>query len=332
MQGLDLSKPVTLVTGGLGFIGSAIVARLAQDRQVHILDNGFRGSKDTASFRKNVRVFRGDMCRPEDVRKAMGGVDTVYHLGAINGTRHFYEIPGKVLEVNVLGMIAVMEEAIAQGAKRFLFSSSSEVYQGGSKIPTPEDTPLVVPDLLNPRYSYGGSKIFGELWCTHYGVAHGLNPLIVRYHNIYGPSMGNDHVIPELLKKVYTLSEGLRKTEISLEIQGNGEETRAFCYIDDAVEGTLVCEHKGKELLYHIGNETEEIRVKDLVTLIGQVTGIKIALKKGPLRPGSVLRRCPDISRLRTLGYEPKVSLEEGLKKTWEWYRKQFSQEVAHAH
>lgn len=316
----------TLVTGGAGFIGFHLAKNLAESRhEVIIADNLFRGKLDKELKEliklKNVKFIQCDLTDANEVKKLGKNYDYVYHLAAINGTKYFYEIPDKVLRVNVLAAINILDWFVNSGSKKILFASSSETYAGtmrrfGIKIPTPEDVPLCVEDVKNPRWSYGGSKIIGELFFINYARVHKFDMSIVRYHNIYGPRMGNEHVIPEFCIRI-------KNKENPFKILG-GEETRAFCYIDDAIKATrMVMEsEKTNGEIIHIGNDKEEISMIELARKMFKIEGFYPELEIKPAPAGCVQRRCPDINKLRNLtGFEPQIKLDEGLKKTFGWYK-----------
>jgi len=310
-----------LVTGGTGFIGSFLVEHLSKGGdEIVVFDNNFRGKASNIANLKSVKLIEGDVRKREDVDKVMGGVDVVYHLAAINGTKYFYEMPEKVLEVNVKGLINVLESAIEHGVEKFIFTSSSEVYNQPEHVPTTEKERIMIPDITNPRFSYAGSKIIGELFCINYGRKNKIKPIIVRYHNIYGPKMGHEHVIPEFIARMRKLSEKSKK--IKFPIEGTGEETRAFCFVTDAVEATIIAAENGeKNEIYNIGNNTTQTKIRDLAFMIAEILGIEITIETGKAKAGGTAARCPDIEKIKKLGYMPKVGLKEGLKKTIEWYK-----------
>ncbi len=194
------------------------------------------------------------------------------------------------------------------------------MYQEPSRIPTPEEERLIIPDVKNPRFSYSGGKIITELLAIHYTAKSNLRTVICRPHNFYGPDMGVGHVIPQFILRMKILSENFAINEIDFPIQGTGEETRSFCYIDDAVDGMLLCAAHGKSReIYHVGTE-DEITIADLASQIAELQGLKINIITGKRLPGGTSRRCPSIAKIQALGYEPKTSLREGLMKTIDWY------------
>lgn len=313
-------RPV-LVTGGSGFLGSALVrALVASGARVRSLDNESRGSRSRlAGVAADVELVTGDIRDAEVVARAVEGVDAVYHLAYVNGTEFFYEKPDLVLDVAVKGMMNVLDACIRHEVRDLVLASSSEVYQHPPRIPTDEAVPLVVPDPLNPRYSYGGGKLICELLAINYGRKHFDRVTIFRPHNVYGPDMGWEHVIPQLVRRAKAAAE---RTDgpVEFPIQGTGEETRSFIYIDDFTDGLMRVIREGSHLeIYHIGTQ-DEVSIAELAREIGRAIGRELVIVPGPLQPGSVARRCPDISKLRGLGFAPSVSLREGLAPTVEWY------------
>ncbi len=313
-----------LITGGTGFIGSAVVKRQIIDgHSIRILDNNSRGNiRRIKEVIDNVELIEGDIRDPNIVFKACKGMDSVIHLAYVNGTEFFYTKPEIVLDVAIKGMLNILEGCIKEGINEFVLASSSEVYQTSSIIPTPETVPLMVPDPINPRYSYGGGKIICELMAINYGRKYFDKVIIFRPHNVYGPDMGWEHVIPQFVLRMKELSEKSKEKNISFPIQGTGQETRAFIFIDDFIEGLTLAIDKGAHLgIYHIGT-MEEVTVEYLAMKVAQYFEREIITIPGKLAEGGTLRRCPDIGKLKGLGFSPKVALEEGLKITADWYVK----------
>lgn len=300
-----------VVTGGSGFLGSRICAELARrGHDVLAVDNGFRGRSAV-----DVEHRELDVRDAHAVRDACRDAELVVHLAAVQGTGNFYEIPDVVLDVNLRGVLNVAEACAAEGVRRLFFSSSSEVYGIPDVFPTPEDALLVVADPLNPRWSYGGSKIAGELVVVNFARKHDFEFSIVRYHNVYGPGMGWDHVIPQFIARLE------RNEEFT--VQGDGEQARSFCYVDDAVTAsvdTALAPATAGEIL-NIGNPAEEHTINDLIKLLARVSGKRIEPRYVSFVGEGTRRRLPDVSHARALiGFEPRVTLEEGLARTYEWY------------
>src|SRR3989338_368330 len=193
-----------LVTGGTGFIGSALVKRLVKEGyNVRVIDNDIRGAKESLKeVAGKIELIKGDVRNPEEVQKACKNVDSVIHLAYINGTEYFYKMPELVLEVAVKGMMNILDGCIKENVKELILASSSEVYQAAEKIPTDETAQLVIPDPLNPRYSYGSGKIISEILAINYGRKHFDRVLIFRPYNVYGPQMGWEHVIPQFVLRM----------------------------------------------------------------------------------------------------------------------------------
>ena len=317
-----MSASKVLVTGGSGFIGSGLVKALVKaGAQVRVLDDNSRGRpRRLADVEKDIKFIGGDIRDADAVARATKGVDEVHHLAFVNGTEFFYSQPDLVLDVGVRGMINVIDACRAQNVGKLILASSSEVYQMPPQIPTDETAPLSVPDVLNPRYSYGGGKLISELMAINFGRKHFERVLIFRPHNVYGPDMGFEHVVPQFALRLKALADSQPQGRLRFDIQGTGEETRSFCFVDDLVAGVMVMRDKGEHLgIYHVGT-TEEVAIADVARRIAAQAGREIEIVPGTLAAGGTPRRCPDISKLSGLGYKPRVPLDEGLKPTLEWY------------
>ena len=307
-----------LVTGGAGFIGSSLVKSLVHSsNKITVFDNLERGKIDRLNLIKNeVEIINGDIRDFNEVEKAAKGSDIIYHLAAVNGTENFYKYPKKVLEVGLKGILNVMDASIKHSVEHIVVASSAEVYQTPSIVPTPEREMLKIPNPLEERYSYGGSKIASEL--VAFNWAREANCVqVFRPHNIYGPDMGWKHVIPNLINKMIQIKmEGSK----DLNILGSGLQTRAFCYVDDLIDGLQIMQSKGsKNELFHIGTQ-EEISIKELIQVISELMEIEVKIIPSKAPKGETEKRCPDISKMRKLGYSPNFSIRDGLKKTIEWY------------
>lgn len=312
-----------LVTGGSGFIGSALVKALVRaGHAVKVFDDNSRGSlRRLADVEGDIEFVGGDIRDAEALAAAARATDEIHHLAFVNGTEFFYTMPDLVLDVGVRGMLNVIDACRKNAIGTLVLASSSEVYQTPPHIPTAEDAPLVVPDVHNPRYSYGAGKLISEVLAINFGRKFFDRVLIFRPHNVYGPDMGWEHVIPQFALRLYRLAAEQPSGTLRFDIQGQGKETRSFCYIDDLVSGAMLMREKGEHLgVYHIGT-TEEVSIADLAHRIARVSGRDIALAPGTAASGGTLRRCPDISKLSLLGYRPRVNLDDGLRPTLDWYR-----------
>jgi nucleoside-diphosphate-sugar epimerase len=307
-----------LVTGGAGFVGSHLVADLVSDgHEVTVFDNVSRGARDRLDdVVDDVTFVEGDIRSRDELASAADDPEVIFHLAAINGTKNFYERPLAVLDVNVTGTQNVVNLARDEDVDRLVFASSSEVYGFPDEFPTPESHPLQIMDSENPRYSYAGSKILGEQYIAHGSDDGNFNYTIVRPHNLYGPDMGYDHVIPEFIER---LLEGEEFT-----VYGDGTQTRSFCYISDAVDAlTKATTHpSATDEIYNVGTQ-HEITINELAEYLFDVAGVcpEIEHIESKELSGSPERRQPDVSKAKSdFDYEPSVSLEEGLSETFDAY------------
>jgi UDP-glucose 4-epimerase len=309
-----------LVTGGAGFIGSNLVRRLVHEgHAVRVLDDYSRSRPERLQdIEQAIELVQGDVRDFDQVDRATKGCEVVFHLAAVNGTENFYKHPDQVLEVGIKGTMHTMDAAIKHGCRRYIFASSAEVYQEPTRCPTDERERLVVPDVTNPRLSYGGSKLIGELLSVHYLARHGIEAIAFRPHNIYGSDMGHEHVIPQFFARLCELRRGGAPGPHPFPIQGDGTQTRAFCFIQDCIEGIMLLLAHGKSgEIYHVGNPTET-SINNLAMLMAKIVGVQIVLEPGSVPEGSTPRRCPAISKVSALGFTPTVSLEQGLRITYE--------------
>jgi len=311
-----------LVTGGTGFIGSSLVKRLVlEGHKVRVLDNNSRGAaRRIAEVVKEIEFYEGDIRDPQVVVDAAKDMDCVCHLAYVNGTEFFYSKPEVVLDVAVRGMLNVLDACRENNIGDLVLASSSEVYQSPTELPTPEEVPLIVPDVTNPRYSYGGGKILCELMAINYGRIGFERVAIFRPHNVYGPDMGWEHVIPQFILRAKQL-EGCQKNRVlNFPIKGDGHQTRSFIYIDDFTDGLMKVIEHGEHLgIYHIGTE-EELSIAELAYQIVSEFGVKVDIIPSEAPAGETNRRCPDVSKLAKLGFCPQISLAEGLNRTIAWY------------
>jgi nucleoside-diphosphate-sugar epimerase len=316
-----------LVTGGAGFIGAALVKRLiAGGHEVTVLDDLSRGNFDRLRG-TGVALVHGDVRREHHVLSAVQGQDTVVHLAYLQGTQTFYAEPRQVLDVAVRGMLNLLNACEQCGIGDFLLVSSSEAYQVASVVPTPETIPLTVPDVLNPRYSYGGGKIACELMLLAWQRTGVLDrAMIARPHNIYGPDMGREHVIPEFCLRMNDMvrqhPEGI--APFMFPIQGSGQETRSFCYVDDCVDQLALLLDRADEgaSVWHVGTEDERT-ISEVAYAVAACYGREIKVVPGTLPKGSPPRRLPDTSKIQALGWQAnqRTSFATGLARTVEWYK-----------
>ena len=315
-----------LITGGAGFVGYHLAAELTRlgDCEVVLVDNFRRGRRDddfeALLQRPGVSLVEGDLAESDVLKRLGDPFDEVYHLAAVIGVRNVLERPQEVVRINAMATLRLLDWFVAGGGRKFLFASTSEAYAWTQlfhplPVPTPESVPLALTDLTNPRSTYAGSKIFGELAVTHYCGALRKACSIVRFHNIYGPRMGYEHVIPEL-------HERARKGQNPLVVY-SADHCRAFCYIHDAV-GLLIQAMRNPAadgLTVNVGNDQEEISMRGLAERILRHMNLPQDIATQTANNDPIKRRCPDMTRARqVLGYAPAFNLNQGLELTLAWY------------
>ena len=306
-----MRKKTFVVTGGTGFIGSNICDLLVKEKhRVKIFDNNSRGSINQIKKIKNkIKFIKGDIRNKQLLDKELKNADAVIHLAYVNGTKYFYSKPILVLDIAVKGILNVIEACIKNKIKELYLASSSEVYQTPNKIPTDENEPLKIPNIFNPRYSYGGGKILTELLGIHYGKKYFKKLIIFRPHNVYGPNMGHEHVIPEFISRFKSSKNK------NFKIQGTGNEIRSFIYIEDFIDAFNLILKRGKHLnIYNIGTN-EKIKIKDLAYKLSRILKKKISLKGTPPAKGGTKIRVPSINKIKRFGFKPKFNLNKGLRK-----------------
>ena len=323
----------TVITGGCGFIGTALASRLLEGMhksdEIILVDTMQRHGTPTdldILSDPRLKIIEADLSDPDSFCAIPGKVDRIYHLAAIVGVNHVEADPVRVMQSNTLSTMYTLDWFIKNGTReaRFLFSSSSEVYAGAAiagfnlPLPTPENVPAVITDLGNPRFSYALTQMWGEAYANYLAEKYNVFTLSVRYHNIYGARMGYDHVIPQIISRVMARENPFKIIA--------AEQTRSFCWIDDAAKAThLLMESDKAEpgILVHVGNENGEIKIGKLYDLIfDDCSWWPEKVIRVPAPVGSVARRCPNTERLRLLtGYSPSTPLQEGLRETVSWYK-----------
>ena len=240
-------------------------------------------------------------------------------LASMIGVNNTLEIPHEIIRINTALIFNSLEWVKKTDVKNVLFTSSSECYSGttdlfGYIIPTPEKVPLCIDPIGHPRFTYAVTKMLGESGFLNYGKQYGFKCKIIRYSNVFGPNMGFKHIIPHLVQRFLA-------HETPFKIFGP-DQTRSFCYIDDGALGTILAmeNEKATSDIFHIGSELE-ITIEEIVKEVGKYFKYSGRYINDKSYPGSVARRCPDISKAkRMLGYLPKYHWKDGLIPTLKWY------------
>jgi len=310
-------KPLCLVTGGAGFIGSNLVdGLLSKDFRVRVLDNLSTGKKENLEYvRSRIEFVRGDIRSDKDLRKAVKGASYVFHMAAIASVPQSVAQPIVTHEVNVTGTLKLLEASRKVGVKRFVFTSSSAVYGETDKFPSHEE------DLPRPGSPYAASKIIGEYYCRNFSELYGLETVALRYFNVYGPRQNPRsryaNVIPIFLKRLLS--------GVSPEVHWDGKQSRDFVYVDDVVAANLLAMKKPgiSGEVFNVGSRSEE-RIIDCLLGIQRVLGLKkVKIVHTPKRAGDVRRTFADVTKARRLlDYRPGVSFKEGLRRTIHWFLK----------
>ena len=311
-----------LVTGAAGFIGSNLCERLLAE------GNAVWGFDDLNDFyspvqkERNVRdlegmgkfsFFKGDLRKVSDIQAVFesGKFDQIVHLGARAGVRPSLEDPALYQEVNVTGTVHLLEAARKKGIKKVTIASSSSVYGINSKVPFSESDPIFAP--ISP---YAASKLACEALGHVYHHIYGMDVAMLRFFTVYGPRQRPDLAIHKFA--------GLIEAGKPIPVFGDGSTSRDYTFVTDTVDGILACTRK--EIGYEIFNlgESECVRLSELIILLESALGKKAMIDRQPAQPGDVPVTFADISKARrVLGYDPKVKIEEGIKRFVEWFRTQ---------
>lgn len=299
-----------LVTGGAGFIGSHIVrALLEAGESVRVVDNFATGRiENLRGVLPQIDLITGDIADPKIAAAAMRGVECVYHQAALPSVPRSIRDPLATHAANVNGTLALLEAARQAGVTRFVYAASSSAYGDTPVLPKHEGMPV------NPRSPYAAAKLAGELYAQAYYRVYGLETVCLRYFNIFGPRQdpGSPYaaVIPRFAAELLAGRAPI--------IFGDGEQTRDFTYVDNAVAANLLAakaaDAPGEVMNIACG---ERVSLNGLLAMLQAETGVRIAAKHAAARPGDVRDSLASIDKARRLlGYEPRVGLREGIART----------------
>jgi UDP-glucose 4-epimerase len=304
-----VTRPRVLVTGGAGFVGANLVRRLVDEHEIRVLDSGV--ARSTNVLPAGVERVEADIRDTAAVRDAMSGVSAVVHLAAAGNVVESVADPGANFDVNVRGSLSVLDAARAAGVERLVVASTGGALMGNAPGPVDETS---VPRPLSP---YGASKAAVEAYCHAYAGSYGLRTVILRFANLYGPFSAHK-------KGVVTAFFRALDAGQPLVVYGDGQASRDFMYVDDicsAIERALSADVPGGTTA-HVATGIETT-VDELAALCSEVAGRPgHPVEHRPARTGEVERNVGSYQMAqKLLGFEPSVSLREGLEATWRWYQ-----------
>lgn len=311
-----MSKDSCLVTGGAGFIGSHVAERLVRDgHRVRVVDNLSTGSEaNLAHLRDDLEFQVGDLRDPSVCQRAAAGVDLVFHLAAMPSVPRSMADPVGCHEHNVNATVNLLLAARAAGARRLVFSGSSSVYGDTPTLPKVESTELL------PRSPYAAAKLAGEQYVLAFARSGMLEGVALRYFNVFGPRQSPTSAYAAVIPVFMAAA----RSGTPAPIDGDGGQTRDFTYIDNVVTANLLAASGPTDQVSgwvcNVGNG-QRTSLVELVALIATVAGRPLAIEHRPPRAGDVRDSLASLERARAvLGYQPVVSLPEGLARTWTWF------------
>lgn len=304
-----------VVTGGAGFIGSNTVDELLRRGQsVAVLDDFSAGKEENLSqVAGKIEIVRGSITDLDTVRKACDGADYVIHLAARTSVPRSVKDPIETNRINIDGTLNVLVAARDAKVRRLVYAASSSAYGETPTLPKRES---MCPAPISP---YGVTKYVGELYASAFGRCYGLETGCLRYFNVFGPRQDPSSPYSGVLSKFITSLLDDKQPVVF----GDGEQSRDFTYIENVVQANLLaCEARGcAGKVFNIGT-SGRFTLNETLRLLEKISGKRTSAKYDPPRSGDILHSQADISEARKmLGYDPKVGFEEGLRRTWEWYR-----------
>ena len=297
------------MTGGAGFIGSNLAdALLGAGHSVCVLDDLSTGHADNVPAGADLVV--GDVADEAAVARAVAGADVVFHHAAHRAVLRSVEYPLETDRANTHGTLTVLKASLDAGVRRVVYASSSSVYGGARQRPTPESAPV------HPRSPYAVTKLAGELYCTVFAELYGLSTVSLRYFNVFGPRQRPDSAYAAVIPLfIDALTHGRSPT-----VHGDGRQSRAFAFVDDVIavnmSAAVAPDDSCRGNVYNIGG-LREVSLLEMLDMLGSILGVEPRPVHVEPRPGDIRHSSADISAARAhLGYDPKVSLEEGLART----------------
>ncbi|MGQ0798264.1 MAG: NAD-dependent epimerase/dehydratase family protein [Methanobacteriota archaeon] len=307
------------ITGGAGFIGSALVERLVSKNRVIVYDDLSRDALSSGPIAKhpNLRIVEGDVLDLRRLREGIRGSTIVIHCAGITGVDTVIRNPVRTMKVNMLGSVNVLDAALdLEDCKRVVCFSTSEVF-GSFAYRSAESSPAVLGVAGEARLTYAVSKLAEEHAASSYFKEHGLPTVIIRPFNVYGPGQVGEGALRTFILRALKGQP--------LQIHGDGTQIRAWCYIDDTVDGvllTLVKEDVVGES-FNIGNQRTVVTIYGLANTVIRVLGSRSAIEFVPRPSADIELRVPSVDKAeRVLGFRAKVDLEEGIRRTAEYFKR----------
>jgi UDP-glucose 4-epimerase len=309
-------SPKSLVTGGAGFIGSHLAARLvALGHQVRVVDNLSTGDEaNLTGLEGKFEFLLGDLCEPEVCRRAVAGVDVVYHVAALPSVPRSLKDPWASHAANVNATMRLLQASVDAKVARIVYSSSSSVYGDTPVLPKTEAVePL-------PRSPYAASKLAGEQYVLAFARTGVIEGVALRYFNVFGPRQSPDSAYAAVIPKFFQAAlEGRAAV-----LYGDGRQTRDFTFVDNVVDANILAASapgpKANGWVVNVGAGARTALL-GLIGMVSAVTGRPLGHVHQPPRSGDVRDSLASLERAeRVLGYRPRVSLEEGLQRTWAWF------------
>jgi dTDP-glucose 4,6-dehydratase len=321
---MELKGKKIFMTGGAGFIGSQLAKRLVEDNRIVVYDNLHRDALRYTNLRShpNVSFIDGDVLDREHLISEVEGSDIVIHLAAIAGVDTVMEMPTLTIKVNLLGTMNALDAAVKAGVRKFIDFSTSEVF-GSHVYMAEEHNSTALGVVGESRWTYAVSKLAAEHLVHSYYREHGLPTVTIRPFNVYGPQQVGIGAIHTFVV------DAIRNRD--LVIHGDGYQIRAWCYVDDMVDGAMLCLEKDEAVghVFNIGNPRATVTVANLAQLVKRLCDSDSQIVYGYKEYVDIELRIPSIKKAqRILGYWPKVDLEEGLARTIRWYREQADDQV----
>ncbi|MAF10027.1 epimerase [Candidatus Poribacteria bacterium] len=307
-----------VITGGGGFIGVSLAKRLAETNEVVLCDLDFSSNAYAFSSldgHRNVRCVETDILHGDALKRVCGGAQIVIHLAAVVGVQHVLMNTSRTLEVNIRGTQQILDAIEPKDVERFIYLSTSEVY-GSHAYDAVETAPTSVGPSEDPRWCYAASKVAGEHLVQSAHRERGLPTVILRPFNVFGPGRVGDHAVLRFIFQALNAEP--------LTVHNEGAAIRAWCYIDDFVDGVLRSLTRDEAVgeTFNIGAPRNTVTMYQLACDVVETCESRSGIAFTPIKHSDVHLRAPNVAKARELlGYEPQVSLTEGLRAAVEWYR-----------